>query len=516
MTIHRGPAVLSLALLSLATAHAWGQSPPPNPLPTLPSPSASPTAASIDQRIADLERRLNELQAKQGQAPLAPPEPLPPVPPTGGEAIKTPLGLEKAVEKAAAEPFKPVVKLSGFLQTDTGWFSQDPTNRATLGDIQDGTDFRRARLLGTGSISEHVNFSLEMDFAQAGRPSFQDVWGEVTNIPFFGTVRVGQYRQPLSMDSITSIRHIWLLERSLPFQAFDPFRRVGTMAYANSDDQNWSWAYGVYRTGGFTNLPLGDSRFGQDIGDKGGWSFAGRLTHLLYYDEPAEGRYLLHVGGSYDYSRLTGSNAAGEIYDARVIPEFFLGDPAGGGLTVNGTPFFADTGRLNVDQFQYFTLQLAGQYGPAHFQSEYFGVSADQINNPMVYYDGAYLQVGYFLTGENLTYNRAWGVFDKVVPYTNFFGLGRHSRIGGWGAWEVTARCSYVNLNNSNARPLPSPPQEPPVPNAGRLTNLTVGLNWFWNEYAKVQLDWIHCMLDNQTFGDSDCNIYAMRFEVDF
>jgi hypothetical protein len=26
----------------------------------------------------------------------------------------------------------------------------------------------------------------------------------------------------------------------------------------------------------------------------------------------------------------------------------------------------------------------------------------------------------------------------------------------------------------------------------------------------------IHCMLDNVTFGDSDCNIYAMRFEVDF
>lgn len=508
----------ALALLALAAAissAAIAQRPiagPPAPTVAPPHPAG---ADELTARIAELERRLDELQTEQRPPILAPPERLPPVAPNFDTADLTP-SVERAVEEAEAAPFKPEVFLGGFLQTDTAWFSQDATNRANLGDIQDGTDFRRARLMAYGRASEQVNFTIEMDFAQAGRPSFQDVWGEITDVPFFGTVRIGQYRQPLSMDSITSIRHMWFLERSLPFQAFDPFRRVGTMAYSGSQDQNWSWAYGVFRTGGFINLPLGDSRFGQDLGDKGGWSFASRLTHLLYYDEPSEGRYLLHVGGAYDYSRLTANNESGEVYESRVIPEFFLGDPAGGGLTANGTPFFADTGRLSANQFQFFTVQLAGQSGPWHLQAEYMASAVDQIDNPLVYLDGCYLQVGCFLTGENLTYNRAWGVFDKVVPRTQFFGLGRDRTIGGWGAWEVASRISYVNLDNPQARPEVSPPQEPPVPNAGRLTNFTLGLNWFWNEYAKVQIDWIHCMLDNATFGDSVADIYAMRFEVDF
>jgi len=425
--------------------------------------------------------------------------------------------LERALGKKQDKgPSFPSVKLTGFMQVDTGFFDQDANSRATLGDIQDGVGFRRARLQAIGKVAEFTNYSLEMDFATAGRPSFMDVWGEQTNIPFFGNLRVGHYRQPVSMDSWTPVRQLEFLERSLPFQAFDPFRRVGVMAYDKSENEMMTWAYGVYRTGGFGNAPLGDSRFATDIGDNGGFSFASRATKLLYYDEPSEGRYLLHLGGSYNYSQITATSAGGGFYEARVIPEFFVGDPAGGGVTSAGTPFIADTGRIRATDYSLYGVELAGQYGAAHFQAEYMGTSVTQTAGPGLYYDGAYIQGGYFLTGENRTYNRMFGVFDRIVPYSDFFALGRNSYVCGWGAWEVCARWSYVNLYDANAVTFAPAVGPPASPNPGRVNNATVGLNWYWNTYTKVQFNYIHSMLDNTLTDKSNCNIYCARFEVDF
>lgn len=423
--------------------------------------------------------------------------------------------LERVLKKTAGPTF-PTFRLSGFMHLDDGYFYQDTNSKATLGNVQDGVGFRRARLQALGSVTEFTNYSIEMDFASAGRPSFMDVWGEQTHVPIFGNLRIGHYRQPFSMDALTSIRQLQFLERSLPFQAFVPFRRVGVMAYDKSQDEMWTWAYGVYRTGGFGNAPLGDSRFATDIGDGGGGSFSGRMTHLLYYDEPAKGRYLLHVGGGYNYSRITSSTAGGNFYQARVIPEFFVGDPAGGGLTAVGTPFVADTGRLASREFNLYNLELAGQYGPLNFQSEYMGTLVSQINGPSIYYDGAYVQGGYFLTGENRSYNRTVGVLDRVTPFSDFFGLGRHSRVCGWGAWELTGRWSYVNLASGSAvvgAPAGGPP---PSPNPGRVHDLTFGLNWYWNTYTKLQFNYIHVFLDNALHGGSDMGIYATRFQIEF
>jgi phosphate-selective porin OprO/OprP len=288
------------------------------------------------------------------------------------------------------------------------------------------------------------------------------------------------------------------------------------MAYDKSENEMWSWACGIYRTGGFAGAPVGDSRFATDLGDDGGFSFVSRLTHLLYYDEPAEGRYLLHVGGHFNYSRMTGSAAVAPFYQARAIPEFFTGDPEGGGATVAGTPFFVDTGRLAADQYNYFGMQLAGQIGSVHFQSEYMGTVVDQIGAPTAYYDGAYAQVGIFLTGENRIYNRMFGVFDRVIPYTDFFALGRRNGFCGWGAWELTGRWSFVDLTDPDAAPVAFAAGPPPVPNPGRMHDSTVGLNWYWNQYTKMQLNWIHCFLDNTASGDSECDIYAARFQVEF
>lgn len=500
--------------------------PPTAPLRLTPVEYAAPPAGPTWEEYQDVLKRLAEterrLDASAAASPAQPGHFIDPkrVVADGNPAVPSSeqrlSALERLLGKKDDSPHFPSVRLSGFMHVDDGYFSQDANSVATLGNIQDGVGFRRARLQALGSVAEFTNYSIEMDFATAGRPSFMDVWGEQTHVPILGNVRIGHYRQPLSMDALTSIRQLQFLERSLPFQAFVPFRRVGVMAYDKSDDQMWTWAYGVYRTGGFANAPLGDDRFATDIGNSGGASFSSRVTHLLHYDEPANGRYLLHVGGGYNYSRISGSETGGNYYEARVIPEFFVGDPAGGGTTANGTPVFADTGRLASHQFQIFNLELAGQYGSFNFQAEYMGTLVDQITGSNVYYDGAYFQAGYFLTGENRTYNRLTGVLDRVTPFTDFFSLGRKERVGGWGAWELAGRWSYVNLSNPNAvvgAPAGGPP---PVPNPGRMNDTTLGLNWYWNTYTKIQFNWIHVFLDNAIHGNSNTDIFATRFQVEF
>src|SRR5579872_4903886 len=215
----------------------------------------------------------------------------------------------EAVPPPAINQTFPTHKITGFLQLDSAWYSQDPLNQAIVGNAQDGTGFRRARIAVLGKVAPLTLYQIEVDFATAGRPSFFDNYLEQEALPFFGAIRAGQYLQPFSVDAMSGFRNLPFLERSLPFLAFVPFRRVGVMASNNSEDERTYWAYSVFHTGGFNNAPMGDSQFATDIGNVGGYSFSGRLTQLIVCsDDDAQ---VWHIGGNYDFSSLGANNAAG-------------------------------------------------------------------------------------------------------------------------------------------------------------------------------------------------------------
>lgn len=447
--------------------------------------------------------------------------------------------LEEAAKKAAAAVAAPLplIRLSGFFQYDTGWFSQDINSKDVLGNIQNGTGFRRTRLQGLGQLTEFTTFSIEMDFAFPGRPSFMDVWGEQANLPLVGHARIGQYRQPVTMDSWTNIKHLEFMERSAPFIAMDPFRRVGIMGWDHSEDERTMWAYSLFGTGitfwnggpnQVYNTEGNDNRFGVQLGDSGGISFATRATHLLYYDPHANNRYLLHVGGGYLFGELGGEGTTGtnaKAYEARTIPEFFVGDQAGGFLTAAGTPNVVDTGRFLATHYQMLHAELAGSWGPAHFQAEYMATFVQQLGGGNVFLDGGYAQAGYFLTGENTGYNKLMGALDyNVIPHTRFFGIGRNKGFCGWGAWEVATRWSWVDLSSTQVRANNYVPGQttaptaipPPVINPGVLNEPTVALNWWWNEYMRVQFNYIHSMVQSNNSGFYATDIFALRFQTEF
>lgn len=448
--------------------------------------------------------------------------------------LETKSKTRDAAEAAKANSF-PTFKVTGFLQLDTAYYAQTPLNIATVGNAQDGTGFRRARFATLGKVTEFTNYQLEIDFAAAGRPSFFDNYVEQENIPYLGSVRVGQFLQPFSVDAMSGFRNLAFLERSLPFLAFVPFRRVGIMASNGSDDDLTHWAYSIFRTGGFNNAPLGDDRYATDFGNIGGYSFSTRITHLLYFDEFAEDRYLWHVGLSYDFSQLGANNAAGSgtagnagtpqpFYQAKTTPEFGpLGYPeltSNFGNAVNGTPLFVDTGKYQASNFNLIGLETVWQSGATSLQAEYMATVVQSVVGP-VFYQGGYVEGMYRLTGEHRVYDKKLGAFKNPIPFADFIPL-KGDGVRGWGAWALAARWSVVDLRNPDKldghyyNSVTNSFNTTNKAGNGVLNDSTLGLTWYLNQHTKVQFNWIHAMLNNTAKGFSTADLFVSRVQVDF
>ncbi|WP_417746891.1 OprO/OprP family phosphate-selective porin [Rosistilla oblonga] len=389
-----------------------------------------------------------------------------------------------------AKPKFPTVRVTGLIQTDALWFDQDEANRTTLGagdpvrgDIQDGADFRRARLAATGQAWDNVSYMLEMDFGFPGRPSFMDVWLDIDDVVGSNNLRIGQFRQPFGMDGLTSVREMTFLERGLPF-AFLPFRQIGATLYGCDSDEVMTWAVSGFRYPTDFN--------GGNIGDNGGYGMAARLTGLLMNNGP--GRGLVHLGGGYSFV-----DPSNDSFQYRSQPEVGIFETGGGVPAAAPTfvPPFVDTGIFQANNSNLFNVEFATALGSFYSQSEFYFVVVDRPGQSTVGFTGAYSQVGYFLTGESRTYNSKGGVFGRVKP--------NHSvgRGGGLGAWEVAGRWSYLDLTDDDIL-------------GGTLNDLTAGLNWYINPFTKFQFNYIYAMLDNPIYGDSEAGIFAMRAQVDF
>jgi phosphate-selective porin OprO/OprP len=411
-----------------------------------------------------------------------------------------------AMKEGLSKPKFPAVEIHGVFQVDSGWFDQSAANRAaeigttgkTIGNIKDGASFRRARLSANGSVLPNMNYFLQMDFAFFGRPTFTDVWMELTKVPVVGNVRVGQWKQPFSLEVVSSFRYTTFAERSLLFQSFVPFRHVAVGFYDWSENERMTWAASVYRPG--------QDQFGGSLSDTGGYAGVGRITALPWWEE--EGRRYLHAGIGYNYVA-----PKDRVAQFRTIPEYYVGENVGVTLAgssgqaapgnFNGTPFFADTGKNPIHDYHLLGNELLLVEGPFSWQSEAMFLWANRPADKNAFFWGGYSQVGYFLTGEHRPYNRKQGAIDRIQVKRPIGRRHDPCEEWGWGGWEVAARLSHVELNSMDIR-------------GGRMTDFTFGLNWYLNNYSKIQFNYIRAFLDSPTKGDSTADIYGLRAQLDF
>ncbi|MEZ6125883.1 MAG: porin [Planctomycetaceae bacterium] len=385
---------------------------------------------------------------------------------------------KKDAPKPATPPavVYPTVKVTGFFQADAGWLTQDSASRQQFGDIQDNRAFRRTRLAAVGKVAENVSYMLEMDFAFNGRPSFMDVWMDIANMIPVGTVRIGQWRQPFGLNELTSVKELTFLERPSMF-GMSPFRQIGVGFHDVSGDENVTWAASVF--GSATDA------FGNSIGDRG-YGAAARLTKVLMEDQCSD--FLVHSGVGYSY--VANPN---KTIEYRNVPEF------GGALAVPGTiPFFVDTLPIPADHANLLNGELAGTWGPLHAQSELRYALVDTKNGGTLVFPSAYAQLGWILTGEHRPYNKQSAALGRIKP-RSVLGV----KCGGSGAWELAIRYSWIDLNQGTVT-------------GGELKNTAYGVNWYLNDYTKIQFNYINADLNRAPVGNSDTHIFAMRAQLDF
>ncbi|HMP01553.1 MAG TPA: porin [Gemmatales bacterium] len=421
-----------------------------------------------------------------GPAPAAPVVP-PPFPELTETAPPEGTSLFDFTPKTSGNP---TVELGGFFQLDTAWFSQSTRNRELLGDAQDGTSFRSARLWARGQLLTHINYMLELDFGglaslTPGRPVFQNAFVEHASLPWLGTVRVGRWKQPFSLETATSIRFISFIERANIF-AFVPFRRTGVGFFNYSDDERWTWAASAFRAT--------DDGYGGAANDRGDWATAARVTRLLWWEN--DGRDLFHLGLAH-----TWNNAPDQLARFGRFPELAVNITPTGRLS-RTTPNFFDTGFLPAQSWQVGGLEAAWVRGPFSMQFEGLLTAVDRIDAGQVVFPAWYAYASWFITGEHRPYLRRLGAFDRVIPNENFI-ANRCAGVTGFGAWELLLRVSQVDVNRGGV-------------NGGLLTDLTFGVNWYLSPHAKMQFNYIHAIQQDVVVGTSHANLFGLRVAIEF
>lgn len=379
----------------------------------------------------------------------------------------------------------------------------DPTLR---NPIRDGVDFRRARLRVDGTMWEQIEWAAEFDFVNSAgaSPSFPgvlnafsvvaptDLWWTFTKLPVIGNLRVGNQKEAIGFEHLTSSRFLNFMERSFNqdafyggfFNGFSP----GIAIFDTMLEERGTWNIGLYKPG--NNVFAASA-------ENGLYSITGRLTWLPWYVD--EGQGLVHLGFSARHAGLE-NNAA------RIRTR----GPERAGLSANW-PLYADTGFIDGNSRQSYNAELVGVLGSWTFAAEYLVEqihAGGRIGQPSVgtlTYGGGYVEVLYFLTGETREYKRTTAVFDRVVPHENAFLLdGEGDMVAGLGAWQVGARYNYLNLNDKGI-------------DGGILNDWTLGLNWFLNPNMKVQFN--YSATDRQSVlpqHDGVINAWGVRLAHDF
>ena len=376
------------------------------------------------------------------------------------------------------------LRLGGQLLIDGGYIGADQALQNAYPPLQGWNDLlRSARVILVGTFYQTVEVKVEAEFAQTRE--FKDAWiASKKKIPVIGYIKAGNMKEPFSLEEMTGDPETTFMERSLPTQAFSPDRNVGFAFNNTVFNERITWAAGgFYNTGSLNNVYSGG-----DPQDKwstaNGYSLAARVTGLPWYEEG--GKRLLHLGVSYNFrARNVNKDGAEEKFSSR--PESYLTNEK-----------FADTGKVTADRTNLINGELAWIWGPFSLQGEYFQAFTNAQGTPDFW--GWYAYGSFFLTGEHRKYSTADGVFVNINPHRNFDPLN-----GGWGAWELAARYSYINLDNSSGGI-----------QGGKEDNVTLGLNWYPRTNLRFMFDYIRVNATNSKVDQGRADIYQCRFQFAF
>jgi len=351
------------------------------------------------------------------------------------------------------------IKFGGRIMYDMAIWGPDNFENA-------GSEVRRVRLFSSGTMYQNVGYKLQLDFANKD-VSWKDIFIQINKLPLTkGSLRIGHFKEPLRLEVLTSSKYITFMERSLS-NTFLPERNSGVM-YNTNISNKISLQAGVFSNG---------YNFGNEL-----WNYNinvnGRITYLAINNE----NQLLHLGLA--SSKRKSSN---HTYGFSTRAENHLG-------TKLLQPEFTD-----VDETNILGAEIAYVRNRLSLQGEYLRTTVSlnpemELHSSEYELNGYYGQVSYFLTGESRLYKSSYEGFNRVKPKNNY---GEN----GWGAFEIAARVSQIDLSS--------------VEN-GTLDDITLGLNWYLNPNTRVMMNYVMGEMTNYQGEITQENAVMMRVQLDF
>ena len=158
-----------------------------------------------------------------------------------------------------------------------------------------------------------------------------------------------------------------------------------------------------------------------------------------------------------------------------------------------------------MDDTTTYGFELAAKWNKLHGQAEYMKSTINRSGgNPDADSDGWYVQASYFLTDDQRAYNLEDAEFGAVMPK------------GKWGAFEIAARFSTLDLNDASVW------GNDVDDNGGSADAITLAANWYINNNFMVKTNYIMVDHDDNANGggdfasDDDLDIFGMRFQMLF
>ena len=145
-------------------------------------------------------------------------------------------------------------------------------------------------------------------------------------------------------------------------------------------------------------------------------------------------------------------------------------------------------------------MELALVWNSISLQSEFMPTWVEgTAGGRDLFFWGAYVQASWFPTGEHRNYDTDKGVFKRVKLKENF-----SISQGTWGALELAARYSHLDLNDNGVR-------------GGIENNVTLGANWYLYSNLRLMLNWVHAQRAHSKVGNGGrADIVEGRISLDF
>ncbi|ASF45320.1 carbohydrate porin [Methylovulum psychrotolerans] len=402
------------------------------------------------------------------------------------KAPKIEVSNKGVVLKSADENYK--LNIRGYAQADSNFYADDAP--VSAGEF-DKFLIRRARLTFDGTLFKNVDFRISPDLVPGSKGEIR-LFDAFVDLHYFtaASLMAGKFRQPVSLERMQSATNLTFIERAFPTE-LAPNRDVGFMLHGAFASPGYKAQYTPqpvfkefigYEVGVFNGVRDNQAVQNSDKETDNNKEVAARL-----FSHP-----FMHSGTAFEG---LGMGVAGTWGQPQNNP---LSSLVSGGqqtiLSYNSTATASgEQYRIYPQMYWYWkTFGMLGEYVLSSQNLYSAGLNKHVIQNNEAWH----FNVSYMLTGENNS-------FFAIKPNKRF-----DPAAGSWGAWQLAARWSELNIDKSTfqnigsvANPYSFASLSSSVRNA---QSWALGLNWYLNDNLKLMTNYEETVFIGGAAGNAD------------